>query len=283
MAQVRPLSARTDATAASTSAPEALASTTAHCATGGAAGWRRFSASAGRPESIDDADALGPGLGGGGAADVGEGGGGPREARGALVADGEAPALDGAVLGGGVGRALLRERPGAAGELVVAPEAVGRGGGRAGRRQQRGQRDTEQRGQGQQHQRAHGGGRAVRCEAARGSDMRTLSWRSGAEVAGPQEGAGGLELRSVFHDGRLIWSRWAAAGAPARRPAGAVGTGTDDLRLRVSAGFGPASPHHGRSVPRTVPRGGGGVKAAPRRCSAGQEGQPDVAARRCPR
>ena len=63
MAQVSPLSARTDATADRTSAPEALASTTAHCATG-EGGVAPFSASAGRPASITTPTRLDPALAG---------------------------------------------------------------------------------------------------------------------------------------------------------------------------------------------------------------------------
>ena len=91
-------------------------------------------------EVDDETDALLAGLGRGRAADCVEGEDGARVAGGRLVGDGEAPAVDGAVLGDRLVRALLRVGPGAAGELVEAPVAVGGGvsrregqGGQAGR------------------------------------------------------------------------------------------------------------------------------------------------------
>ena len=100
-------------------------------------GRRRAVGGIGGAAEVDhEADALLAGLGRRRAADLVEGerrraGSGRR-----LVGDGVAPAVDGAVLGDRLVRALLREGPGAVGELVEAPVAVGGGvGGRDGQEQ----------------------------------------------------------------------------------------------------------------------------------------------------
>ena len=120
-------------------------------------------------------------------------------------------------------------------------------------------------------------GRAVRCEAARGSDMRTLSWRSGAEVAGPRGGCRRARAPVRIPRRTTVWSRWAAAGAPARRPAGAGrhrhGRPTVAGQRRTRTGF--PSPRTFGTANRATRRGR--CQSRVGGASAGQEGQPDLA------